>query len=79
MLVIQASLKMLKEEESESENEIDTIVNVVVFNKRLSHFLVKYNRKFELHFPEEDHKLCFKAMNNIYKLIQRLGLKTKIS
>ena len=44
MLVIQASLKMLKEEESESENEIDTIVNVVVFNKRLSHFLLKYNK-----------------------------------
>ena len=34
-----------KEEELEPEYEINTIVNVVVFNKRLNHFLLKYNEK----------------------------------
>ena len=42
MQVIQASLKILKENESEPENEIDIIVNVVNFNNRLSNFLLKY-------------------------------------
>ena len=43
--------QILKEEESEPENEIYTMVNVVDFNKRLSKFLLKYNKKFKLDFP----------------------------
>ena len=34
--------QILKENGSEPENDIDIIVNVVNFNNRLSHFLLKY-------------------------------------
>ena len=36
--------QILEEEEFEPENGINTIFNVVDFNKRLSYFLLKYNK-----------------------------------
>ena len=46
------------------------MVNVIDFNKRLSKFLLKYNKKFKLDFPENDHKLFLKVMNNNYNYLK---------
>ena len=69
--------QLLKEEDPEPENEIDEIVNVVEFNKRLSPFLSKFNKYFKLDYPEEEHKLFLNAIIENYKLLRKIKLNNK--
>ena len=69
--------QILKEEDHEPENEIDAIVNVVEFNKRLSQFLLKFNKYFKLDYPEKDHKIFLKAMINNYKSLRKINFNNK--
>ena len=69
--------QILKEEYPEAENEIDAIVNVVEFNKRLNPFLSKSNKFFKLDYPEKEHKIFFNAMIEIYKLLRKNKFNNK--
>ena len=71
--------QILKEEDPEPENEIDAIVNVIGFNKRLSQFLSKFNKKFKLDYPEKEHKIFLKAMINNYKLLRKIKFNNKMN
>ena len=71
--------QILKEEYPEAENEIDAIVNVVEFNKRLSPFLSKSNKYFKLDYPEKEHKIFLNAMIENYKLLRKIKFITKMN
>ena len=69
--------QILKEEYPEAENEIDAIVNVVEFNKRLNPFLSKSNKYFKLDYSEKEHKIFLNAMMENYKLLRKIKFNNK--
>ena len=69
--------QILKEEYPETENEIDAIVNVVEFNKRLNLFLSKSNKCFKLNYPEKEHNIFLNAMIENYKLLRKIKFNNK--
>ena len=70
--------QIVKEEYPEAENEIEAIVNVVEFNKKLNPFLSQSNKFFKLNYPEKEHKIFLNAMIKNYKSLRKIKVNDKI-
>ena len=72
-----SGLTQILKEYPVAENEIDSIVNVVEFNKSLSPFFLKSNKYFKIDYPKDEHKIYLKEMIKKYKFLKQIKSNKK--